>query len=87
MLLKFITTPFRVYSEIIACLKTPFTVILLLYYIVERGFFMENLHKDRNIWARLNNPDLTIEEADAVIFGIPYDKGVSFRSGSSLAPN
>ena len=87
MLLKFINTPFRVYSEIIACLKTPFTVILLLYYIVERGFFMENLHKDRNIWARLNNPDLTIEEADAVIFGIPYDKGVSFRSGASLAPN
>ncbi len=48
---------------------------------------MDNLHKDKNIWARLNNPDLSICEADAVIFGIPYDKGVSFRSGASQAPD
>lgn len=48
---------------------------------------MENLHKDTKIWAGLNKPEIKIEEADAIIFGIPYDKGVSFRSGASLAPD
>ncbi len=48
---------------------------------------MENLHKDTKIWASLNKPDISIPQADTVIFGIAYDKGVSFRSGASLAPN
>lgn len=48
---------------------------------------MNNLHKDKKIWAGLNKPNITIEEADTVIFGIPYDKGVSFRAGASLAPD
>lgn len=48
---------------------------------------MENLYKDERIWAGLNKPGIKIDEADAVIFGIPYDKGVSFRSGAKLAPD
>lgn len=48
---------------------------------------MNELYKDPNIWAGLNKPNITIEEADAIIFGIPYDKGVSFRSGASTAPD
>ncbi|MDD2481119.1 MAG: agmatinase [Lutispora sp.] len=48
---------------------------------------MENLYKDPKIWARLNRPDISIEDADAVIFGIPYDEGVSFRSGAAKAPD
>lgn len=48
---------------------------------------MENLCRDEKIWAGLNKPNITIEEADAVIFGIPYDEGVSFRSGAKLAPD
>ena len=48
---------------------------------------MESLYKDKKIWAGLNKPDINIDEADAVIFGIPYDKGVSFRSGAKFAPD
>lgn len=48
---------------------------------------MDILYKDPNIWAGLNKPDITIEEADAIIFGIPYDRGVSFRAGASKAPD
>jgi len=47
---------------------------------------LDNSHKDTNIWTGLNKPDLIIEDANAVIFGIPYDKGVSFRFGAGLAP-
>ncbi len=48
---------------------------------------MENLHMDSKIWARLNTPGITIRDSDAVIFGIPYDKGVSFRAGAAKAPD
>lgn len=41
---------------------------------------------DRAIWAGLNRPELSLEEADIAVFGIPYDKGVSFRAGSCEAP-
>ncbi len=37
-------------------------------------------------WCGLNQPDLLPEEADAVIFGIPFDKGVSYRSGAKEGP-
>lgn len=42
--------------------------------------------KDRKIWAGLNYPDLPLEEADIVVFGIPFDGGVSFRSGAKDGP-
>lgn len=41
---------------------------------------------DPAIWAGLNHPELSLEEADIAVFGIPYDGGVSFRSGTREAP-
>lgn len=45
----------------------------------------EELIKDP-IWCGMNNPQISNREADAVIFGIPFDEGVSFRDGASEAP-
>ncbi|MED1791398.1 agmatinase [Brevibacillus nitrificans] len=42
--------------------------------------------KDNQIWAGLNRPGISKEEADIVVFGIPFDGGVSFRSGAKEAP-
>lgn len=47
----------------------------------------EVLWQDKKIWAGLNNPNLKSEEADVVIFGMPYDGSVSFRSGAKDAPD
>lgn len=44
-------------------------------------------HKKEKLWAGLNRPELGINEADIVIFGIPYDGSVSFRSGAKDAPD
>ncbi len=46
----------------------------------------EELIKDTTIWAGLNKPEISIDEADIVVFGIPYDGGVSFRGGAKEAP-
>lgn len=49
---------------------------------------MEKKHWEKEkLWAGLNWPDLKTSEADIVIFGIPYDGSVSFRSGAKEAPN
>lgn len=37
-------------------------------------------------WCNLNRPELTENEADVVIFGIPFDQGVSYRGGASQGP-
>ncbi len=42
--------------------------------------------KDSGAWCGLNRPELSENEADAVIFGIPFDKGVSYRAGAGEAP-
>lgn len=42
--------------------------------------------QDRKSWCGLNNPDMSETDADAVIFGIPFDEGVSYRSGASQTP-
>lgn len=42
--------------------------------------------KDPNVWCGLNKPELSEREADAVIFGIPFDEAVSYRSGAALGP-
>ncbi len=42
--------------------------------------------KEAAIWAGLNKPDLPIQDADIIVFGIPYDGGVSFRNGAKDAP-
>lgn len=41
---------------------------------------------EEHLWAGLNRPAAELSEADAVVFGIPYDGGVSFRSGAKEAP-
>ena len=46
----------------------------------------KELIKDPGIWAGQNKPGLPIEEADVVVFSIPYDGGVSFRAGAKDAP-
>ncbi len=38
------------------------------------------------LWAGLNKPGLAVEDADVVVFGIPFDKGVSFRAGAAEGP-
>lgn len=43
--------------------------------------------KDKRTWFGLNRPDLSEEDVDAVIFGIPYDGGVSYRGGTAQAPD
>ncbi len=46
----------------------------------------EDMIKESKIWAGLNKPNLPVADADVVVFGIPYDGGVSFRSGAKEAP-
>lgn len=46
-----------------------------------------HLWKDSKIWAGLNRPELKPDDADLVIFGIPFDGSVSFRSGAAEAPD
>lgn len=48
---------------------------------------INELAKNPNIWCGINRPEMNEETADAVIFGIPYDEGVSYRSGASQAPD
>ena len=40
--------------------------------------------KETEIWAGLNSPDIDKKDADIAVFGIPFDGGVSFRSGRLL---
>lgn len=44
------------------------------------------LTNDKGIWAGLNDPDRPIDEADIVVFGVPFDEGVSYRAGAKDAP-
>ena len=47
---------------------------------------VNELIKDPGIWAGQNKPGLALEEADIVVFSIPYDGGVSFRAGAKDGP-
>jgi len=38
-------------------------------------------------WCGLNRPEMSEKDADAVIFGIPFDGGVSYRGGAAQAPD
>lgn len=42
---------------------------------------------NKETWCGLNRPDLSEKESDIVIFGIPFDKGVSYRGGANLGPS
>lgn len=46
-----------------------------------------NYTKDEKAWCGLNRVGMKEEESDVVIFGIPYDAGVSYRGGAAEAPN
>ncbi|HZH93764.1 MAG TPA: arginase family protein, partial [Tissierellaceae bacterium] len=41
---------------------------------------------DTDLWAGLNKPDLTVDEADIVVFGLAYDGAASFRHGAKDGP-
>jgi len=47
---------------------------------------VRDMIKDRKIWAGLNCPGMPLKDADILVFGIPYDGGISFRAGSKDAP-
>ena len=45
-----------------------------------------NIISNPKLWAGLNKPNLPIEQADLVMFGIPFDGGTSFRAGARYGP-
>ncbi len=47
---------------------------------------VEEMIAEKEIWAGLNRPGISMDEADVVVAGIPFDGGVSFRSGAAEAP-
>lgn len=42
---------------------------------------------DSEAWCNLNCPDVAEKDVDVVLFGIPYDKGVSYRGGAAEGPD
>lgn len=48
---------------------------------------MNSMHHETDIWAGLNNPELSLEEAGAVVLGLPFDRASSYRKGSAQAPH
>ncbi|WP_099207733.1 agmatinase [Urinicoccus timonensis] len=42
--------------------------------------------KDKDLWAGLNNPDLAMEDADIVVFGQAFDGATSVRKGAADGP-
>ncbi|MET3289252.1 UNVERIFIED_CONTAM: agmatinase [Brevibacillus sp. OAP136] len=47
---------------------------------------VKDMINEKSIWAGLNQPGIKMAEADIVVFGVPFDGGVSFRSGAKDAP-
>ncbi|AOT70507.1 agmatinase [Geosporobacter ferrireducens] len=47
---------------------------------------VKELIQEKEIWAGLNHPNIALQEADVAVCGIPFDGGVSFRSGAKEAP-
>lgn len=45
-----------------------------------------NYAKQSGAWCGLNRVEMKEKDADVVIFGIPFDEGVSFRGGAAEAP-
>ncbi|MDO5712884.1 MAG: agmatinase [Tissierellia bacterium] len=48
--------------------------------------FTEDMIRSKELWAGLHDPNRRIEDADIVVFGIPYDGAASFRSGAKDGP-
>lgn len=49
--------------------------------------FKNDHAKAPETWFGLNKPEKTEKDVDAVIFGIPFDGGVSYRGGAAHAPD
>jgi len=49
--------------------------------------FKNDHAKAPETWFGLNKPEKTEKDVDAVIFGIPFDGGVSYRGGAAQAPD
>jgi agmatinase len=47
---------------------------------------IKEMIKEEGLWAGLNRPQISMENADIVVFGIPFDGGVSFRAGAKDGP-
>ncbi|MBA7598466.1 Guanidinobutyrase [subsurface metagenome] len=47
---------------------------------------VEEMIKEEGLWSGLNRPQISMENADIVVFGIPFDGGVSFRAGAKDGP-
>ena len=47
---------------------------------------VDEMIKDTTLWAGLNKPGISLDSCDIVVFGIPFDGGVSYRSGTRNAP-
>ena len=46
----------------------------------------KDMIKEYELWAALNNPSLSIDEADVVVFGLAYDGAASVRFGAKEGP-
>lgn len=46
----------------------------------------KDMIKEYELWAALNNPSLSIDEADIVVFGLAYDGAASVRFGAKEGP-
>ncbi len=74
--------------------KPPIIITIAVYFLMTGLLYggKEMLNKDKfakdsGAWCNLNNPELSEKEVDVVVFGIPFDEGVSYRSGASAAPS
>lgn len=47
---------------------------------------VEEMIKEEGLWAGLNRPQISMGNADIIVFGIPFDGGVSFRAGAKDGP-
>lgn len=47
----------------------------------------KNYAKDKSSWCGLNRVGMDEKDADAIVFGIPFDGGVSYRAGAAEAPD
>ncbi|GAI68527.1 unnamed protein product, partial [marine sediment metagenome] len=47
---------------------------------------VEEMVKESGLWAGLNRPQISMENTDIAVFGIPFDGGVSFRAGAKDGP-
>lgn len=47
----------------------------------------QDIIKNPKLWAGLNKTDISMDDTDVAVFGIPFDGGVSFRSGAKSAPD